>query len=129
MAQIKVYGLRSSIERNRTKLSEAIHQAVVEALNYPAEKRFQRFIRLEAEDFLFPADRTQDYTIIEISMFTGRSIEAKKALIRTLFKNIKHVCGISPHNIEITIFETPRENWGIRGMCGDELTLNYKVDV
>ncbi|MEM6432015.1 MAG: tautomerase family protein, partial [Deinococcota bacterium] len=26
-------------------------------------------------------------------------------------------------------FETPKENWGIRGQLGDELSLNYKVDV
>lgn len=129
MAQVKVYGLRSSLEANRGRLSEAIHQAVIEALSYPAEKRFQRFIGLDSEDFVFPADRTSSYTIIEISMFEGRSVEAKKALVRTLFKNIEHACGISAQDVEITIFETPKENWGIRGKPGDELALNYKVNV
>jgi hypothetical protein len=37
--------------------------------------------------------------------------------------------GIHKNDVEITIFETPRENWGIRGLPGDELPLNYKVDV
>ena len=35
----------------------------------------------------------------------------------------------SPQDIEITIFETPRHNWGIRGLPGDELTLTYNVNV
>jgi phenylpyruvate tautomerase PptA (4-oxalocrotonate tautomerase family) len=62
-------------------------------------------------------------------MFEGRSIEAKKALIRLLFANIAREAEIDPHNIEITIIETPKQNWGIRGMCGDELALGYKVNV
>lgn len=37
--------------------------------------------------------------------------------------------GIDPENVEITIFETPKQNWEIRGMCGDELALGYKVNV
>lgn len=129
MAQVKIFALRSSLEANREQLSQAIHLAVVEALNYPPEKKFQRFIGLESKDFVFPADRTEAYTIIEISLFEGRSVETKKALVRALFKNIEAACNISAQDIEITIFETPRENWGIRGKSGDELALNYKVDV
>lgn len=129
MAQVKIYGLRASIEARRAKLSEAIHQAIVEALSFPPEKKFQRFIGLESVDFVFPPDRTEAYTIIEISMFAGRSVEAKKALIRALFQHIEAACGIRPQDVEITIFETPKENWGIRGLPGDELALSYKVNV
>ncbi len=28
-----------------------------------------------------------------------------------------------------TITETPKHNWGIRGLPGDELTLNYKANI
>jgi len=129
MAQVKIYGLRASIERHRGTLSEAIHQAVVEALSYPPEKKFQRFISLEAENLIVPEDRTASYTIVEISMFEGRTAEAKKSLVRALFRNIEQACGIAPQDVEITIFETPKENWGIRGKSGDELALSYKVNV
>jgi phenylpyruvate tautomerase PptA (4-oxalocrotonate tautomerase family) len=129
MAQIKVFGLRASLEKHRGQLSEAIHQAVVEALSYPPEKKFQRFLALAEEDFVFPSDRSANYTIIEISMFEGRSVEAKKALVRALLRNIEQTCGIVPQDVEVTIFETPKANWGIRGMPGDELALNYKVEV
>jgi phenylpyruvate tautomerase PptA (4-oxalocrotonate tautomerase family) len=129
VAQIKIYGLRSNLEKHRAELSESIHKSVMEALNYPPEKRFHRFIVLEQEDFVFPSDRSQQYTIIEISMFEGRSIEAKKSLVLALFKNIESACGIKANDIEITILETPKENWGIRGKPGDELTLSYKVNV
>ncbi len=129
MSQIKIYALSSTIQQHRQQLSAAIHEALVSALSYPAEKKFQRFIALNAEDFIYPADRSQNYIIIEISMFEGRSTESKKSLMRTLFANIQAQCGIAPQDVEITIFETPKHNWGIRGQCGDELNLNYKVEV
>ena len=129
MAQIKIYGLKSNLEEKRTVISNAIHKAVMSALEYPPEKKFHRFISLENEEFIYPDDRSEKYIIIEISMFEGRSIEAKKTLIHELYSNIGSQAGIGAQDIEITIFETPKENWGIRGMPGDELTLNYKVEV
>jgi len=129
MAQVKIYGQREVLQAKREALSAAIHGSLVRAIGLPEDKRFQRFIGLEAEDFLAPADRSREYIIIEISMFEGRSAEAKKDLIRTLFAQIGQQCGIGPQDVEITIFETPRGNWGIRGVPGDELGLAYKVDV
>ena len=129
MAQVKIYGLKTSLAANAESLSNAIHRAVVEALAYPPDKKFQRFIGLEKSEFLYPGDRSENYTIIEISMFEGRSVEAKKALIRLLFTNIESETGIPPQDVEITLQETPKQNWGIRGLCGDELALGYKVNV
>jgi hypothetical protein len=94
MAQVVVYGRRESLNRRRGALSEAIHAAIMSALEYPPEKKFQRFIALDEADFVCPADRGADYTIIEI-----------------------------------TITETPKVNWGIRGRNAADLTLTYRVDV
>ena len=129
MAQIKIYGLKAHLEQHRQRLSDAIHAAVVEALQLPPEKRFHRFLALESADFIYPDDRSEQYTIIEISMFEGRSDKAKKQLIRLLFRHLEAGVGIAPQDVEITIFETPRHNWGIRGQPADELGLNYRVEV
>lgn len=129
MAQIIVYGHRESIQRRRAELSDAIHAAVMTALDYPAEKRFHRFIALEPEDFLHPENRGSDYTIIEISMFEGRSDIAKRALITELFARIEAEVGIAAQSVEVTITETPRVNWGIRGVNAADLSLGYQVDV
>ena len=129
VAQIKIYGLKAALAPRMKALSDAIHASVVEALQFPADKRFHRFITLEREEFIYPPDRTDDYTIIEISMFEGRTADTKKELIRLLFTNINNRTGISPTDIEITIFETPKANWGIRGFPADELALGYKIEV
>lgn len=129
MAQIRIYGQRDHIGQLRSNLSDAIHACAVEALELPEDKRFHRFIPLDEQDFIYPADRSARYTIIEISMFEGRTVEAKKRLIRLLFERLESACGIAPGDLEITIFETPRHNWGIRGLPGDELTLGYAIVV
>jgi phenylpyruvate tautomerase PptA (4-oxalocrotonate tautomerase family) len=129
MAQFKIYGRAERLREVRERLSDAIHACAVEALKLPAEKRFHRFFPLAAEDFVYPADRSERYTIVEISMFEGRSPEAKKQLIRLLFARLHAEAGIAPQDLEITISETPRHNWGIRGVPADELELGYVVRV
>lgn len=129
MAQIKIYGRKDLFATSRREISESVHGAVVSALAYPEDKRFHRFIGMDSGDYVFPADRSPNYLIIEISMFAGRTVEAKKALIREIYERLALRPGIDPQDVEITIFETPRENWGIRGVPGDELALNYQVTV
>lgn len=129
MAQIVVYGRADRLADHRSALSDAIHGAVMAALAYPEDKRFHRFIGLDPDDFVYPADRGPDYTIIEISLFEGRSDEAKRRLITELFARIETVVGIAPHSVEITLTETPKINWGIRGQNAADLRLGYQVDV
>ena len=128
MAQVKVYGLSGHLEEVRAELSDVIHSCLVDALGLPIDKRFQRFVGLEPHTFIYPNNRTKRYTILEISMFEGRSVESKKGLIRLLFERCGAL-GIAENDLEITIFETPKHNWGIRGVPGDELDLSYKVEV
>ena len=129
MAQVKVYGLRSHLDAVRAELSDAIYNCMVVVLKFPGEKRFQRFIALEPEDFLYPPDRSSRYTIIEILMFEGRTIETKKKLIQLLYTHLEDQVGIPPMDLEIIIVETPRHNWGVRGKPADELELDYPVDI
>jgi phenylpyruvate tautomerase PptA (4-oxalocrotonate tautomerase family) len=127
MAQVKIYGLRSHLAPLRTQMSETICSCMFDGIGYPIEKKFHRFFLLEPEDFIFPDGRSHKYTILEISMFEGRSIEAKKALIQLLFDRFSTDCKISAQDLEITIFETPKHNWGFRGKAGDEHSLDYVV--
>ena len=62
-------------------------------------------------------------------MFEGRSVETKKQLIRLLFDRSSKELGISNLDLEITIFETPKHNWGFRGLSGDEHSLDYQVNI
>jgi phenylpyruvate tautomerase PptA (4-oxalocrotonate tautomerase family) len=129
MGQVKVFGIREHLDAVKANLSDVIHSCIVDALQFPPDKRVQRFFPMAAEDFFFPATASPRYTIIEISMFEGRTIETRKNLIRLLFSRIVERCDRLPNEIEVTITETPRHNWGFRGLPGDEIGLAYKVEV
>ena len=129
MAQIKIYGLKLQLTTVREKLSQVIHSCVMEALGMPEDKKAHRFFYLDPEDFKMPGGRSEAYTIIEISMIEGRSVETKKRLIRLLFDKIQEEVGITHMDLEICIHESPACNWGFRGMHGDEIKLNYKIEV
>ena len=50
-------------------------------------------------------------------------------MIAELFDRLQQEVGTDPHSVEITITETPRVNWGIRGRNAADLDLGYRVDV
>ena len=129
MAQVKVYGEKHHLRAIRETLSTIIHEVNRRVLGLPEDKRFHRFIGLEAEDFLYPPDRSAAYLILEISMFEGREPATKKALLEGLMAEISQGLGVAVEDIEVTIFETPKANWGIRGRTGNELALTYDVEI
>ena len=129
MSQIKIFGLRSHLGPIIPQLSDVLHSCVVDALQYPPDKRAHRFFQLEKSEFFYPAGRTDKYTIIEMSMFEGRTVETKRKLIRLVFQRFGERLNLSPADGEITVFETPKHNWGFRGRGGDEHELNYKVEI
>ena len=129
MAQIKIYGLKDNLNPIKARLSDVIHACVVDALQFPFDKRAHRFFPLERDDFYYPGGRSEAYTIIEIMMIEGRTVETKKHLIRLLFERIHGELAISVQDIEIAILEAPKHDWGFRGKTGDEVELNYKIEV
>jgi hypothetical protein len=80
------------------------------------------------EDFPTPDGRSARYTIIEVLMFAGRTNATKKAFYHRLYRDFEQDLAIGPIDLEITIVETPRHDWGIRGHAGDELSLSYRVE-
>lgn len=129
MAQVKVYGNKSFLEVIKIPLSDLIHECIVKILKFPQDKKYHRFLNLESSDFIYPAEKSDKYIIIEILMMSGRERETKKLLIKELFKRISENIQISTSDIEICIIESDPANWGFRGITGDEIKLNYSVKV
>lgn len=127
---IVIYGIDKHLNPIKSQLSEVIHGCMQSVLGMPEDKRAHRFIPLAKEDFFYPGGRTDCYTVIEINMMKGRKPETQKALIKALFKEIESALGINPIDIEITIKEQEKYQWGFRGITGDEASdLKYNVEV
>jgi phenylpyruvate tautomerase PptA (4-oxalocrotonate tautomerase family) len=121
LAQVKIYGLKANLNKIKNELSNLIHKCIVEALSFPKDKKYHRFIALNEDEMIFPDDKSKQYTIIEIMMMEGRTTETKKKLIKLLFKNIKQELNIDNNDLEICIIESPASNWGFRGMTGNKI--------
>ena len=126
---IRIYGLRHHLKPLTQQLSDVINDCMVEGLQFPDNKRAHRFFFLEEDEFFYPEGRTSAYTILEISMMSGRSKETKKQFIHLLFSKIQSSLNISNTDLEITLLESPPCNWGFRGVTGDEATLDYSIQI
>ena len=126
MVQFKVYGQRNVLAAVRADLSEVLHAAAVDVLGSPPGARFQRFFCLDAQDFPVPAGRSVRYTVVEVSMMSGRSVATKKAFYARLYADAAGL-GIDPVDLEVTVVETPAHDWAVRGVPGDELTVSGPV--
>ncbi len=127
---IVVYGIKENLNPIKQQLSDVIHQCMQSELDMPEDKRAQRFIPMEKENFYYPGGRSDAYTIIEINMMAGRKPETQKALIKKLFEQLEQQLSLAPIDVEITIKEQAPYQWGFRGMTGDEVDdLKYKIDI
>ncbi|SDM06957.1 tautomerase family protein [Nonomuraea jiangxiensis] len=124
MAQVKMYGRRDVWTGRQREISDLVQSCLVSTWALPEDKRFHRFLLLDADDFICP-QRSERYLIVEVVCFTGRTDDAKRTLIRELYGKWPH----DSEDLEVTIIEMPRTNWGIRGVPADELALSYKVEV
>lgn len=127
---IVIYGIKEYLDPIKAQLSDVIHGCMQSVLGMPEDKRAHRFMPMEKEDFYYPGDRSDAYTVIEINMMAGRQAETQKNLIKSLFREIEQQLSIRPVDIEIVIKEQLPHQWGFRGMTGDEANdLKYKVNV
>ena len=115
--------------QEKKALMDAIHSALVDCFKIPDSDRNQRIIEIEPENFEYPEGKTQNFTIIEMTVFPGRSFDAKKKLYQTIVKDLGRL-DIQPNDILIVLKEPPLENWGIRGgRPANEVDLGFKLDV
>jgi 5-carboxymethyl-2-hydroxymuconate isomerase len=129
VSQVKIYGVREHLFPIRDQLSEVVHSCVVDALQFPQNKRAHRFLYLDKEDFFMPATASERYVILEFIMMEGRTVETKKKLIHLLYERITEQIKLAVTDLEICILESPAHNWGFRGSTGDEIKLNYNVTI
>src|SRR5262245_27344303 len=73
-----------------------------------------RYIEHRPEHFHVPPGKSENYTIVEISLFAGRSAPAKHALYQAIVQKFGQL-GIAPGDVLVLLNEVPVDNWGIRG--------------
>ena len=110
-------------------IMDAIYLAQREALKVPEGDRQIRFVEHLPEHFHVPPGKTENYTLVEISLFAGRSVAAKRALYQAIVTNLGAL-GIASSDIIIALNEIPLDNWAVWGWVpASEVDLGFKVNV
>lgn len=114
----------------KKKVLDGVHQALVDSFKIPDSDRNQLIYEFDDDSFERSKNKSRSITIIEITVFIGRSREAKRMLYQKIVENLKISPGIKPQDILITINEPELVNWGINsGKCADETDIGFNVDV
>ena len=129
MPLAKIEVRKSRPEKEIEEMIEAVYQAQREALKVPEGDRQIRYIEHKPEYFAVPPDKTENYTLVEITLFPGRTLEAKRNLYQSIVKRFGKL-GIAPSDVFIVLKEPPLENWGIRGgQPASEVELGFNLKV
>ena len=130
MPLVKIEILKGKNAEYKRAILNGIHSALVEAFKIPDNDKNHRLYELDNENFEFPDGKSDQFTSIELTVFKGRSFEAKKKLYSAIVKNLKNNPGINGNDILIIINEPPMENWGIRGgIPASEIDIGFKINV
>lgn len=109
-------------------LIDAVYRGQREALKVPADDRNIRYVEHDPAHFAVPPDATERFILIEITLFPGRSVEAKTALQRNIVTNLG-LLGVAPGDVFVILNEPPIVNWAVRGVPGAELQIGFSLDV
>jgi phenylpyruvate tautomerase PptA (4-oxalocrotonate tautomerase family) len=100
----------------RAAVGEAIHQAMVETINVPADDRFQTITEHSSGGLVYDKkylgiERSDDIVFIQITLNTGRTLDQKRALYRALAERLGRDPGLRKEDILVSLVEVPKENW------------------
>ncbi|MCG8570865.1 MAG: tautomerase family protein [Spirochaetes bacterium] len=130
MPLVRIEIIEGNTNKYKQSLIDNIHRALVDSFKIPEDDKNLRIIEIPKNDFIKESNKTDNFTIIELTIFKGRSREAKKLLYKNITAYLSESLGISPFDIIIYINEPSLENWGIAGgKPADEVDLGFDINV
>jgi phenylpyruvate tautomerase PptA (4-oxalocrotonate tautomerase family) len=127
LVRLEVRQGRSATQKQA--LLDAAHAALAEALDIPDYDRIQRIVEHARDDFELPPASSDDFVLVEVTMFAGRSRQAKRRLYQALVRNFGTL-GVAPTDVFVVLQEPPMDNWDIRGgQMASEVDLGFEVQV
>ncbi|OGR17934.1 MAG: 4-oxalocrotonate tautomerase [Desulfobacterales bacterium GWB2_56_26] len=129
MPLVTVTMLKGKPKEFRKSILNVVHTSLLAAFKIPDHDRSQRIIEIDPDNYEYPPGKSDNYLTIEMTIFLGRSIEAKRTLYQEIVTGLKAL-GITSEDILIVLQESPLQNWGIRGgYSADQVDMGFKLDV
>jgi 4-oxalocrotonate tautomerase len=113
--------VRISLRQGKTaeyhhKIADGVHRAMVEAINVPAQDRFQVITEHQADGLIYDPSylgiqRTDEVVFIQITLNAGRTVDQKRALYKKVAELLAKEPGVRPEDVLINLVEVAKENW------------------
>jgi phenylpyruvate tautomerase PptA (4-oxalocrotonate tautomerase family) len=103
----------------RRALADAVHRALVEVANAPADDQFQVIEEVPRENLVFSPSylgiaHSGPMLYVQVTMNAGRSVEVKQALYTRIAEDAaRH--GFRKEDVIVSLVEVARENWSFGG--------------
>lgn len=111
------------------RLIEAVQAAMIDTIKIPEWDRDIVVDLYDESRRIVPKGHSERFTRVEIALFAGRSMEAKRNLYRSMVEKLEGV-GVPKAETKIILLEVPMQNWGLRGgQAASEIEISFKVDV
>ncbi len=116
MPLVRIALVEGKSDDYKKKISDAVHQAMVETINVPPLDRFQIITSLPKADFIYDPSyldisRSDDLVMIQITLNTGRTLELKKAFYKRVVELLAQEVKLRPQDVLINLVEVAKENW------------------
>ena len=116
MPLVSVNMIKGKSSEYKKTVLDCIHAGLMESINIEDWDRFQRIVEIPKDDFETAPGKTDNFMIIELTLFPGRTKEQKGNAIKAITSRLENSLGIAPTDIFIVINEPPLENWGMGGI-------------
>lgn len=128
MPATRIETRRGWIGARRREIIEAVQRGLLTGLEIPETDRCIRLTEYDDDAMIAPPGKGVSWMVIEITLFSGRSLDAKRRLYAALTEELG-AFGIPAADIKIVLVEVAPENWGLRGLPASEIDLGYRIDV
>ncbi len=129
MPLVRIEMLKGKGTEYKEAIMDSVHRALVDAFKIPEGDRMQRLYELDRDHFHISNNKTEDCIIIELTVFKGRSYEAKKKLYGNIAANLYKSLGIRREDVVVVIYEPTLDNWGLAGKPASEGEIGFDINV
>jgi 4-oxalocrotonate tautomerase len=116
MPLVRISLREGKTEAYRKALADGVHRAMVEAIEIPAQDRFQVVTEHPAGGLIYDPsylgiERSDNFVLVQISLSTGRKPAQKRKLYQRISEILKENPGLPPSDLMINLVEVAWENW------------------
>lgn len=116
MPLVRISLMKGKPQEFGRKAGEIVYRAMLDTINVPANDHFQIITEHDNNSLIYDPNyldirRTDGVIFIQVTLNEGRTVDAKKALYRTIAERLHVELGIRMEDVLINLVEVKKENW------------------